>query len=67
MVRILLLLLLAYFIWRILRNAFAAIMSSKGRGGYVRGKGDAQPKQEYKNVKDAEFEDLPGKKEDGTS
>jgi len=69
-VRILLFLLLAYFVVRVLRNVFRAMMSSgEQRGGYVRDdqSGHSKPKQEYKNVTDAEFEDLPGKKEDGSS
>jgi len=69
-VRILLFLLLAYFVVRVLRKAFRAIMSSREQqGGYVRDHqpGHSTPKQEYKDVTDAEFEDLPGKKEDGSS
>jgi len=67
--RMLLYILLGYFIWRVVRNVFQSMMSSKERGGYVRNPqpGASKPKQEYENVTDAEFEDLPGKKKDGSS
>ena len=67
--RVLLYILLAYFIWRVVRTVLRSIMSSREGGGYVRDTqpGASRPKQEYKNVTDAEFEDLPGKQKDGSS
>ena len=67
--RILLYILLAYFLWRVVRSIFRSMISSREGGGYVRNAqpGGSKPKQEYKNVTDAEFEDLPGKKKDGSS
>ena len=70
MLRVLLYIILAYFVWRMLRNVFRLMMSSREQqGGYVRDTqpGGSKPKQEYKNVTDAEFEDLPKRKEDGST
>ena len=57
--RLLFYLVLGYVIWKIIQVALRAIASPPREGGSVFGQRPDQKKETFKDVKDADFEELP--------
>jgi hypothetical protein len=67
LLRLILFVLLAYFVWRILESALKLTGRRNPRQGDLKGGARTPPKAQqppFRDIRDAEFEDLTPKKED---